>query len=98
MTWYWIGWAPKDGSFVRTAQEMGSDGWPIYPLLSRYLDGQWCCDFGGAWAPYEPQPRYWEPRCDQVKHLRRPFQLPQKSLWESIRDVGLRIRNSLRPT
>lgn len=65
--WQPIDSAPKDGTPVKagriTALSIG--GVPMYPLTSRFIDGDWHADFGSKgqsrWARYDPQPTHWLP-------------------------------------
>jgi hypothetical protein len=62
--WQDISTAPKDGTAVYAGKVgvMSIGGAPLYPLVSRYLDGKWQSVFGdNRWAPYEPQPTHWRP-------------------------------------
>lgn len=56
--WKPIGSAPTDGTMVEAAADI-LDGYPVYPLGARYLDGRWTTTFSGEWRPYDPQPLYW---------------------------------------
>lgn len=62
--WNDISMAPTDGTPVRAGRIsiMSIAGQPVYPLISRFIDGKWQCCFGdNRWAPYEPQPTVWQP-------------------------------------
>lgn len=63
-TWQTIESAPRDGSAVRAGRisVMSIAGEPLYPLVSRFIDGKWQSVFGdNHWAPYDPQPTVWQP-------------------------------------
>lgn len=65
--WRTIDSAPKDGTVViAVAENKAARRWSTlgrfpYPLKSKFIDDQWCCDMGDRWAPYDPQPTHWIP-------------------------------------
>lgn len=68
MIWNPIESAPMDGTPVKTGciSKHAGAGLVSYPLTSRFLNGEWCANFGSKeaekWAPYEPQPDVWCPQ------------------------------------
>jgi len=61
--WQDISTAPKDGTPIRAgaASEHWDIAWMPYELTYRFLNGQWCAEFGDDWQPVHPQPTHWMP-------------------------------------
>lgn len=60
--WHPIETAPTDGTVVYAGKIGRMSSVPLYPLMSRYIDGKWQSCFGDdKWTPYEPQPTVWKP-------------------------------------
>ena len=61
--WHPIHTAPTDGTSVKagTVGPMSVAGIPLYPITSRFVDGEWRAVFGdNRWARYDPQPNRWQ--------------------------------------
>ena len=62
MSWQPIETAPRDGTVIRV-KIVTSIGGDLWSFRAKWIDGQWCADFGSAdtenWKSFDPQPLLW---------------------------------------